>query len=250
MSRTSLKVGDLARHTGVSVRTLHHYEEIGLLSPAGRSSAGHRLYGEAEVVRLQQILSLRHLGFSLEEIRRCLDEEQVSLVRILGQHIAALTESIAREQRLKRKLEALVTRLRSTGAVRASILIETIRETVMFEKYYTPEQLADLQKRKKMVGEQRIAEVQAEWQELFDEFSKARSRGEDPGCEHCLELARKARSLIAEFTGGDAGIENSLRNLYRGEGGSRVLDQKGMDVEPDAQRQMSESMKALRALDE
>src|ERR1700710_184733 len=66
---TSMKVGELARRTGVSVRTLHYYDEIGLLSPSLHSAAGHRVYGVREITKLQQIRSLQQLGFSLKEIR-------------------------------------------------------------------------------------------------------------------------------------------------------------------------------------
>ncbi len=66
---SGIKVGELARRTGVSVRTLHYYDEIRLLSPSGHTASGHRLYTTREPRRLQQIVSLRQLGFSLEEIR-------------------------------------------------------------------------------------------------------------------------------------------------------------------------------------
>ncbi|MBF2016646.1 MAG: MerR family transcriptional regulator [Rivularia sp. T60_A2020_040] len=59
-----MKIGKLAKQTGISVRTLHYYDEIGLLSPSGRTEADYRLYAEADIVRLQQIISLRQLGFS------------------------------------------------------------------------------------------------------------------------------------------------------------------------------------------
>ncbi len=66
--KTEWKVGDLAGRTGLSVRTLHHYDEIGLLSPSGRTGLGHRLYSAGDVLRLERIRSLRALGLSLEEI--------------------------------------------------------------------------------------------------------------------------------------------------------------------------------------
>jgi DNA-binding transcriptional MerR regulator len=69
-----LKVGDLARRTGLTVRTLHHYDEIGLLVPSRRSAAGYRQYDDADLLRLQQIMLQRELGLPLEEIRRCLDD--------------------------------------------------------------------------------------------------------------------------------------------------------------------------------
>jgi hypothetical protein len=66
MRPAAWKVGELAKRTGLSVRTLHHYEEIGLLSPSSRTEAGHRLYATDDIVRLQQIKSLCHMAFFLE----------------------------------------------------------------------------------------------------------------------------------------------------------------------------------------
>ena len=70
-----LSVSQVARRTGVTVRTLHHYETLGLLRPAARSGAGYRLYGEAELRRLQHIVSLKALGLSLDAIRTSLDAD-------------------------------------------------------------------------------------------------------------------------------------------------------------------------------
>src|SRR5688572_15101534 len=67
-------VGELSRLTGVTVRTLHHYDEIGLVRPSGRTAAGYRLYTEAEVLRLQQVLLFRELGLPLDEIGAAIDE--------------------------------------------------------------------------------------------------------------------------------------------------------------------------------
>ncbi|HEX6558894.1 MAG TPA: MerR family transcriptional regulator, partial [Longimicrobiales bacterium] len=67
-----LKVGELAERTGLTVRALHHYEQLGLLVPAGRTPAGHRLYSDASVAQLQKIAALKQLGMSLEEIGRWL----------------------------------------------------------------------------------------------------------------------------------------------------------------------------------
>jgi MerR family transcriptional regulator, thiopeptide resistance regulator len=72
--RRTYLVKQVAQLTGVSVRTLHHYDEIGLLVPTRRGSAGYRLYDDADLLRLQQILLQRELGLPLEEIRRALDD--------------------------------------------------------------------------------------------------------------------------------------------------------------------------------
>ena len=85
----SWKIGELARATGLTVRTLHHYDSLGLLRPSERSPAGYRLYGAEDVVRLQKIVSLRQLGFSLDAIRDCLDTPGLSLGRVLEMHLVS-----------------------------------------------------------------------------------------------------------------------------------------------------------------
>src|SRR3954451_9482376 len=85
------KVGELAERTGLTVRTLHHYEAVGLLSPSGRTGSahgsGHRLYTAADVARLQQILSLKQLGFSLEQIREHLAGADYDPRRVVRLHL-------------------------------------------------------------------------------------------------------------------------------------------------------------------
>jgi DNA-binding transcriptional MerR regulator len=88
-------VGELARLTGITVRALHHYDEIGLVRPSARSNAGYRLYGDADVRRLQQVLVFRELGLPLDAIAQAIDEagDQAELLR---EHRAALLTRRAR----------------------------------------------------------------------------------------------------------------------------------------------------------
>ena len=92
------QVKEVASIAGVSVRTLHHYDEIGLLVPSGRTDAGYRLYGSDDLLRLQQILIGRELGMPLEEIKRSLDDpsfdRRAALVR-QRQELAARAERTA-----------------------------------------------------------------------------------------------------------------------------------------------------------
>src|SRR5215471_13396340 len=103
----ALKVGELARRTGLTVRTLHHYDEIGLLRPSLHTEAGHRLYTADDVARLQQVLSLRQLGFSLEEVRDCLDRPSFSPLAVISLHVARLRERMRLERELCERLEGL-----------------------------------------------------------------------------------------------------------------------------------------------
>ncbi|MFC9114422.1 MULTISPECIES: MerR family transcriptional regulator [Streptomyces] len=107
-------VGQVSAFAGVTVRTLHHYDKAGLLSPGDRSHAGYRLYGEADLVRLQQILFYRELGFSLDEIAEILEDPQASPVDRLRDRQRQLREEIARLQRLAEVAERAIE-VRRTG---------------------------------------------------------------------------------------------------------------------------------------
>src|SRR5207253_6889404 len=91
MAAETWKVGELAARTGLTVRTLHHYDAIGLLSPSGRTGSnhgsGHRLYTAADVARLQQILSLKMLGFGLEQIREYLTRSNYDPRQVVRLHL-------------------------------------------------------------------------------------------------------------------------------------------------------------------
>jgi MerR family transcriptional regulator, thiopeptide resistance regulator len=105
------RVADVARLSGVSIRALHHYDAIGLLIPTGRTEAGYRLYTDADVLRLQQILIGRELGFSLEEIKRSLDDPRFD-------QRAALVEQ---RRRLEVKARSLDEMLRAVDAALAVV---------------------------------------------------------------------------------------------------------------------------------
>ncbi len=242
---TVLKVGALAKRTGLTVRTLHHYDEIGLLSPGSRTAAGHRVYGEPEIHRLQQIASLRHLGLRLDEIRDCLDRPQYALERVLELQIERIEEQLSRHRQLRDLILQLRNRLHSAEGVSVDDLTRTIEATMNFEKYYTPEQMDQLRQRQKDVGDSRIQEVQKEWTELFSAYGKAMAQGLDPKSDEVRALALKSKALIAEFTGGDPGIAASLGNMYRSEGAENVMEGHGMDMSTGLWEYMGQAQSAL-----
>lgn len=84
------KIGELAKRMGLTGRTLHHYDHVGLLTPSERSEAGYRLYGSEDVRRLTAIVLLRGLGLSLDEIRACLAERSPELGALLERHVGVL----------------------------------------------------------------------------------------------------------------------------------------------------------------
>ena len=107
--------------------------------------------------------------------------------------------------------------LRAGHDVSAEDLTQLIEVMTMIEQYDTPEQLEALKERRDQVGEARIQEVQQLWQELFAEFEEARQAGLAPEAPEVQALAQRAEALIGEFTGGDAGIRQSLSEAVKNE---------------------------------
>ena len=119
-------VNNVAKLAGVSVRTLHHYDAIGLLKPAAVSPAGYRLYSDADLERLQQVLFFRELGFSLRDIGRVLNSPDFDRREALAMHRKLLVEK-------RRRVQALITSVdRSIAALDGG---EDMSNNAMFEGF-------------------------------------------------------------------------------------------------------------------
>ncbi len=205
-----MKIGELAKKTGLSIRTLHYYDEIGLLSPSHRTEVGYRLYSNRDIIRLQQILSLRQLKFSLQEISECLENPAFSLQKTINLHRARVQEQIGLSHTLLKRLNAIARELEATKSVAVENLIETMETITMSEKYFTSEQEAIL--------ERRFREVEAEWQELMTKTRTAMSKGADFNSPSVQEIARLWQWSMKSMIGGDGRIYESLIKMYQQEG--------------------------------
>jgi DNA-binding transcriptional MerR regulator len=110
--KQSWKIGELAQLAGLTVRTLQYYDQIGLFSPSGHSDSRRRLYTESDITQLQQILSLKELGLSLDEIISVLAGDRISLFDIVSLQIARIKKNMMIEQKLLRELEHVSSRMR------------------------------------------------------------------------------------------------------------------------------------------
>lgn len=104
----SYSIGQVAKIAPVTVRTLHHYDEIGLLHPSGRLESGYRSYSLADLERLQRILCYRRLGFPLDHIKAVLDDSETDALEHLRRQHALLTERITALQRMAATVETLM----------------------------------------------------------------------------------------------------------------------------------------------
>jgi DNA-binding transcriptional MerR regulator len=151
MDEKHWKIGDLARATGLSVRTLHHYDEIGLLVPSERTQAGYRLYGEDDVRRLYGIRVLRDLGIPLGKIPEALEGD---LRATLARHLERVGRDLERQRRLQSLLQRI---LDAADTASGEDYMEAIEAMTMFEKYYTPGQLEQIEERRKSFSDEGIA---------------------------------------------------------------------------------------------
>jgi MerR family transcriptional regulator, thiopeptide resistance regulator len=111
------KVGDIAKLTGLTARTLRFYDQIGIFSPSGQTETGHRLYDESDLSRLQQLLSLKELGLSLDEIKSVLAAEQISPLEIVHLQMDKLKEQIRLQHKLLEQLQNVSKLMQETTPV-------------------------------------------------------------------------------------------------------------------------------------
>jgi len=120
--------------------------------------------------------------------------------------------------------------------------IRRVQNILLYERYFTEEQLETLRARRERAGENRLHEVQAGWRQIFEELSAARAGGAGPSDQRVQALAHRARALIAEFIGDDPVIRSATAEMYRREGGAEVMAHHGVKLEPGLWKLLSESM--------
>lgn len=226
--RSGIKIGELAKRTGVSVRALRHYDEIGLLRPLGRSEGNQRLYSGAEVARLQRIVALRQLGFGLNRIGALLDGDGVDAVALIDAQRESLRARIVQLERLTGLLDAARRDLELGQNLDVDRMIALTEMTTMVERHYTEGQRAFLAQRRRELGDDRIADAEAAWPELIEEVLAAMDSGVPATAPEALELAARWRALIEAFSGGDAGIERTLGTVWE-QDGDRLVQEHGLN---------------------
>lgn len=195
-------IGELARASGVTVRTLHHYDEIGLLTASERTPAGHRRYTPRDLRRLYRVRALRTLGLSLEEIADLLarsPDDLAALRGLLETQLRALEEQAARLSHLTRHITGLLGRLGDSPAPEPERFLETLELMSMFETYFTEEQREQLAHRRAELGPEQVEEAKSRWLKLVEDLLghvDAGTPGDDP---RVRELVRQWDAVAAPF---------------------------------------------------
>jgi DNA-binding transcriptional MerR regulator len=231
MKFEAMKVGELAKRTGLTVRTLHHYDEIGLLKPSLHGGSGYRLYTAADLARLQHVLSLRQLGFSLDEIRDCLSRADFAPLEVTRLHLSRLREQIDLQQKLCERLETIAAHFDAAEEVSADEFLQTIEAIMMTEKYFTPEQQELIKASREKLGEKKLQEQQEAWAKLIAEIRAEKDAGTDPAAANVQALAKRWTRLVEWSTGGDDGIKQSIKRLWD-EQGDALAEQHGAQYDP------------------
>lgn len=203
----SYSVGQVSAFAGVTVRTLHHYDRAGLLSPSGRSGAGYRLYSDADLARLQQILFYRELGFSLDDIAEILKDPQANALEQLQARLRQLSEEIGRLQRLAEVAEQAIE-VRQTGVeLTPEDRFEVFGEISFDLSYATEAQLKwqDSAGHRESMA-RAAAHTKEDWGQLMGEAAAWRvellaafDEGETADGERAMDLAEEHRLHIARW---------------------------------------------------
>lgn len=195
-----MKVGEIARRAGVSVRTLHYYEEIGLLTPE-RTESGHRQYGRAAIERLLQIRSLQQLGFSLTRIDSLFSGRVVAAEEIVADHLTEVQmqrEALARLEVQLQHLHALLQSGHTDETEAVDLLLKAMEAMTMYEKHLTPEQLEKVNALHETAGD-----AAGRWQAALGGLRGEMNAGTDPAAPQVVALAERWHEAAAAFMPAD-----------------------------------------------
>lgn len=147
-------VGELAEVCGITVRTLHHYDRLGLLRPSSRTRAGHRRYRAADVRRLHRILALRGFGLSLSQVRGVLDTDLPGTPReLIARQLRQAEEQVAAATRLRDRLRGVLGGLDAAREPSTATLLDLMEAMMEMNRRLTVEEFDAMARRRKRWAE-------------------------------------------------------------------------------------------------
>ncbi|WP_423369912.1 SAM-dependent methyltransferase [Burkholderia sp. LMG 32019] len=202
-----LKIGDLAKKAGLSVRALHHYDAIGLLSPSQRTDGGARLYGRDDLIRLHRIEALKRFGYSLPDIKASLDGQLAgSPLQLLQRQIAELDAQASRAQRLSRHLQYIVDMIAAGDETTATDWLNALELMNMIQKHLDDDELDALL----ASGPDTIAPTDPSWAALIEDVRVARQQALPADSEAAQALAWRWIRFVVRMTRNDPTLATKL----------------------------------------
>jgi DNA-binding transcriptional MerR regulator len=223
----SYTVGQIANLAGVTVRTLHHYDQIGLLSPAGRSNAGYRRYGDEDLRHLQQILFYRELGFALEEITDLVSETGAEPTEHLRRQHALLTARLQRTRRLivavEKAMDGEMTGISLTPEERLEVFGD--HDPAPYadearERWGETDAYRESMGRARSYTKQDWLTIKAEAERITRAFAAAKAAGAAPDSPAALDAAEQHRQHISRW------FYDCSPEIHRGLGEMYVADER------------------------
>lgn len=198
-------IGQVARIAGITVRTLHHYDDIGLLVPSGRTPAGYRTYDHADLERLQRVLTYRELELSLDAIADLLDGDTDPIDHLKRQH-TLITERIERLRRLLQTLERTMNAHHSGVNLTADEMLEVFGDfdpeehaQEAEERWGDTDAWRESRRRAATYSKDDWQQIAAEAEATTTAFATAMRGGKDPGDEAVTDLAEEHRQHITRW---------------------------------------------------
>lgn len=204
-----LKVGELAKRCGLTVRTLHHYDSIGLLTPSARSDSGYRLYNRNDIARLHQIQALRRFGLALADIGTVLANPGSHLAAIVDRQIRMLEQQISQSTALRDRLSQLQGQLQRGEEPELADWLTTLEMMTMYDKYFSKEE----QKSFPLLSTAENTTT-AEWAELVQAVREAMAMKVPPQSPGAQTLAKRWMAMLKRDTGGDPRLLAKLNVMH------------------------------------
>ena len=208
-----LKIGELAKRAGLSVRALHHYDAIKLLSPSVRMSGGARLYGKADVIRLHRILALKQMGYGLPQIHQALKDVNLKPVDILLDQAKVMEAQAARAQALAQRLRDVANNIKHDGETQNTDWLDLLEMMTIYARHLTPQEISTLQASDRKVGQRHAAQ----WKKLVAEVESARHQAIAPDSLAAQALAWRWVRLVIAMTQNNAELAGKLKSLQEHE---------------------------------
>ena len=218
------KISDLAKRSGLTVRALHHYDAIGLLSPSARTESGARQYGQQDLIRLHRIQALKALGYALPAIRINLDDPSIKPLEIIERQIQVLDEQARLAQELGARLQHLAAHVSAGSETAAADWLNLLEMMTMYQRHLTDEEMVALRTPKGSTAH----EISTQWTQLIAEVAQAMQQQMPLDGPRAQALAWRWMRLVIAMTSNNPVLANKLKAIQQRE--SRAREILGIDA--------------------